>query len=63
MKSDWTKIVIVLVVLVVLGVAGYFGFRAVFGSEKVSFDFNPLKNFQAVAYKPIPENLGEVANA
>lgn len=53
MDSNTTKIVILLVVVVVLGVAGYFGYKAIFSGEKVKFDFNPLKNFKAVAYTPI----------
>ncbi len=63
MKFDWTKIAILLVVVVVLIVAVYFGYKAIFSEDKLSFDFNPLKNFKAVAYNPVPETLSEEANA
>lgn len=53
MDSNLTKIIILLVVVIVLGVAGYFGYKAIFSGDKVQFNFNPLKNFKAVAYTPI----------
>lgn len=57
---DATKIAILVIVLVALGVVAYFGYKALFGGEKVKFDFNPLKNFQAVAYQPV--DFGEAGN-
>jgi len=53
MNPNTTKIIILLVVVIVLGLAGYFGYKAIFSGDKVEFNFDPLKNFKAVAYTPI----------
>ena len=50
---DTNKIVILVIVIAVLFAMVFFGYKMVFGGDKITFDFTQNKGGMAVGYTPV----------